>query len=118
MCFIAFSAERRGVTLVDASNLTGSSGAWRVLDSDVRTVQSRIAPRRVSEYIIARGQQRRLVWLWYSIGSRRTANPYQLRLFQTEDRLLGKPREVTLTAISAPIPAEISDAIRTLSEFR
>ena len=117
VCFITFSGDRRGVVLINASNLTGSSGVWRVLASDALTVSSRIGPVRVSEYIIARGEQRRLVWLWYSIGNWHTANPYQLRVIQAKDRLLGEPRAVTLTAISAPFQAETSDAIRALSDF-
>jgi exosortase A len=117
VCFITFSGNRRGVVLINPSNLTGSSGAWTALSSNARDVKTRTGPFRLSEYVIARGQQRRLVWLWYSIGDQHTANAYQLRAIQAKDRLLGQAREVTLTAISAPFQAETSEATRTLSDF-
>jgi exosortase A len=117
VCFITFSGNRRGVVLVNPSNLTGSSGAWTVLASNARTISTRTGSLRLSEYVIAHGRQRRLVWLWYSIGDWQTASVYQLRGIQAKDRLFGQPREVTLTALSAPFQAEISEADLALSDF-
>jgi len=117
LCAITFSGDRRGVVLINTSNLTGSSGAWSVLGSDLRTVMTRSGPVRISEYVIARGGQRRLVWLWYSIGDHLTANPYRLRAIQALDRLVSRPTEVTLTAVAAPFQDDPSAAARMLSDF-
>ncbi len=113
----AYSGVRRGVELLNASNSTGSAGLWEVVNSHQR--KARIGGRYVviAENTIARGGERRLVWLWYATGGKLTSNPYELKAFQAGDRLLGHPERTNLFAVSTPVGADVSEAAEVLSQF-
>jgi exosortase A len=117
LCVVRFPDSRRGVELINSVNIVGKSGDWIVLSSDVRPVIISGIPTHVTEYVIAHGTQRRVVWIWYAVGERVTSDPYQLRYLQAKNRLLASANNTALYALSTSSGSEPSAAIATLSEF-
>ena len=111
-----YPATRRGVELVNTSNAVEVSGSWEVLDNGFREVTMAGRSVTVAEYLIVRGQHR-LVWIWYRVGNRLTAKPYDIKLIQAESRLAGRPQNVSLFAVSATFGSEARQAVDDLSGF-
>jgi exosortase A len=116
-CFGLYPEGRRGVELVNTSNLVGDSGIWTVLGRGTRKAVIRGRPTVVEEHEIMHGRDHRLVWLWYSIGNELTSDPYRLRLMDARNRLLGKANGVALYAVSAAYRSDSSEAAVALDSF-
>jgi exosortase A len=114
---LSYSGKRRGVSLVNSSNAIDVSGNWELLDHGYRQVTVAGRPLTVAEYLVARGGQRRVVWMWYLAGNQLTSKPYRIKMIQAESRLSGHPRNVTLFAISAAFSSKPSEATDTLKDF-
>ncbi len=117
VCFASYSEDRRGVELINSLNVVGKSGVWAVLGSSSRETTIAGKPAAVSEYTIARGPNRRLVWVWYSIGDQLLSDPYLLRAMQAQNRLLGRPQSMALFAVSAPFQSDSAEASEALASF-
>jgi len=92
---------RRGVEIVNSSNAVGGSSEWILLSNDYRAAPIAGQSVTVAEYLLVRGGQRRIVWMWYLTGGQLTARPWRIKLVQAEYRLIGRPQNVFLFAISA-----------------
>ena len=114
---VSYPVKRRGVELINASNAVEVSGGWDLLNNDYREVTISGKTVTVAEYMIARGGQHRLVWIWYLAGGRLTANPYEIKMIQAESRLAGRPCNVSLVAVSAMFGSEPAQAVDELSGF-
>ena len=114
---VLYTSKRRGVSLVNSSNAMDASGDWDLIDSDFRQVSVAGRPLTVAEYLVARGSQRRVVWMWYLSGKELTSNPYKIKLIQAESRLTGHPRNVALFAVSAAVVSKPAEAVENLSNF-
>ncbi len=114
---VSFPVKRRGVELVSASNAVEESGEWDVLNNDYREVTMSGEAVTVAEYWIARGGQRRVIWVWYLAGDRLTAKPYEIKLIQAESRLAGRPQDVSLFAVSTVLGSEPTQAVDALGTF-
>jgi len=113
----SYTVKRRGVKLVNPSNAVGMHGEWTLLRNDSRKVLMAGRAASVSQYLAARGGERRIVWMWYSTGDYLTASPWRLKAMQAESRLFGRPERVYLFAISSRIGSEPSQAIDALTDF-
>ena len=113
----SYPATRRGVELVNSSNVVGTSSEWAVLNDDRREAIIAGKSVTVAEHWLARGGQRRVVWMWYLTGDRLTASPWRIKAVQAEYRLLGRPQGVYLFAISARLNSDRSQAVDDLSDF-
>ncbi len=113
----SYPVKRGGVELINASNAVGTYGEWDLLFSNYRDIV--LAGRQVSvpEYLVARGGERRVVWIWYLAGDQVTASPYRIKLLQAESRLAGRPGRVALFVVSASINSQASQAIEGLTDF-
>jgi EpsI family protein len=116
-CFGWYAERQRGVELINPNNLVGDSGVWTLLGGSTRQVVIRGRPSVVAEHEIMHARDHRLVWLWYSVGTELTSNPYRLRLIEAENRLLGRPQSTALYAVSAPYRSDPSEASSALSSF-
>ena len=114
---VSYPVKRRGVELVNASNAVEVAGGWDLLNNGYRKVTIAGKTVTVAEYMIARGGQHRLVWMWYLAGGRLTANPYEIKVIQAESRLAGRPCNVSLVAVSAVFGSEPAQAVDELSGF-
>ena len=117
ICFVTYPAERRGVELINSSNMMGKSGVWTLLASNTRDIAMADGPVQVSEYSVAHGTQRRLVWSWYLIGDQRTSDPYRVRVLEAANRLLGRPQSTAFVAVSTPYQSDPSTARTVLADF-
>ena len=102
---------------MNTGNAIGTSGDWKLLNSNYRQEQISQAPVTIAEYSIASGAERRLVWMWYLSGDELTAKPYKVKLKQAATRLAGRPAPVFLFAISSKVGPQQSDAVASLREF-
>jgi exosortase A len=112
-----YFAGQRGIELIDSFNLVGNSGVWTLLGSDTRRATIEGVPMLIAEHTIGRGRERRLVWVWYSIGGQRTSDPYELRAIEARNRLFGRPQNTALYAVSAPYQSDPSEASAVLASF-
>jgi len=113
----SYPMARRGVELVNSSNVVGASSEWVVLNDDHREAIIAGKSVTVAEYWLARGGQRRVVWMWYMTGDQLTASPWRVKAVQAEYRLLGRPQNVHLFAISARFNSDATQAVQDLSAF-
>ncbi len=113
----SYPVKRGGVELINASNAVGVYGEWDLLFSDYRDIVLAGRKLAVPEYLVARGGERRVVWIWYLAGDRVTASPYKIKLLQAESRLVGRPGRVALFAVSARFDSQASQAIEGLKDF-
>jgi exosortase A len=113
----SYPMKRRGVELVNSLNAVGTSGQWKLLNTGFREARISAKPVTVAEYLIASGGQHRLVWMWYLSGDELTAKPYRIKLMQAQSRLVGRPANVFLFAISTAVNQEPAEALRNLREF-
>ncbi len=116
-CFGWYPGGRRGVELINTSNLVGDSGVWTVLGRGTRKVMIKGRPAVVAEHEIMHGRDHRLVWMWYSTGAELTSDPYRLRLIEAGNRLIGEPRNTALYAVSSPYSSDPSEAFNALDSF-
>jgi exosortase A len=113
----SYPVKPGGVELINASNAVGTYGEWDLLSSDHRDIV--LAGRQVSvpEYMVARGGERRVVWVWYLAGGQVTGSPYRIKFLQAESRLTGRPGRVALFVVSARFGAQATQAIEGLTDF-
>lgn len=117
VCLIEYPETRRGVELINSFNLVGASAVWTVLSSDTKSTVIAGQTRSVTEYVMTRGPQRRMVWLWYRVGNTTTSSPYRLRFMQALNRLLGLPSDTYVYAISTSVGLDPAEAENTLLNF-
>jgi exosortase A len=117
VCQIQYPDGRRGVELINSFNLIGRSTTWTVLGSDRRLAVIAGKQAAITEYIVAHGPRRRLVWIWYSVGDTITSDAYQLRITQAKNRVFGLPDNTTLYAVSTLFSPEPNEAANTLADF-
>ena len=113
----SYPMTRRGVEIVNSSNAVGGSSEWILLSNDYHAAPIAGQSVTVAEYLLVRGGQRRIVWMWYLTGGQLTARPWRIKLVQAEYRLIGRPQNVYLFAISARFNSDPSPAIDDLSDF-
>jgi EpsI family protein len=65
----------------------------------------------------SRRGERLLVWSWYLVGDRHTANPYLAKLLEAKSRLTGKRGEAALIAVATPYEEKIEPAAARLTGF-
>ena len=113
----SYPVKRRGVELVNSANAVPESGEWDLLNNDYREVIMAGKAVRVDQYLLGRGGQHRLVWMWYMAGGRFTANPYWVKLIEAESRLAGHPQNIFLFAASASFTSQPARAVDDLGTF-
>jgi exosortase A len=113
----SYPAKRGGVELINAANAVGVYGEWDLLFSDYRDIVLAGRKLAVPEYLVARGDERRVVWIWYLASDQVTASPYRIKLLQAESRLVGRPGRVALFALSARFNSQDAQAIEGLTDF-
>jgi len=106
LCIIRYSEGPRGVELINSRNVVSRAGTWTVLSNGKREASINGKQLKVAEYVVSNGPQRRVVWLWYSVGDTLTSDPYRLRMVQTRNRLLGLPDPTLAFAASTLVHDE------------
>lgn len=111
--FVAyFASQRAGDTLHSPKNCLPGSG-WFPVQSMERTIQAPgVTPFPANEYLIAKGEERKLVLYWYQAHNRAVASEYWAKFYLVADAIRYNRSDGSLIRITTPIghnePIEIA----------
>lgn len=115
-----YRTQRQGAELVSTGNymVHQKDSSWSDLAIVPRKVKIAGRGFRVEEHmLLSRQGQRLLVWTWYRVGDRHTANPYIAKLTEALSRLSGRRGEAALIAVAAPYRDQPAQAEALLLDF-
>ncbi len=116
--YIAYYArQRQGAEIVNRLNRLADGRAWKRAGSD-RTearVEGRLLTVVRTRLLSHRGD--RIVWHWYWVNGRYTANPYFAKLLQAGAELMGGTRAAAVIAVAADNVGMPSTAEMALRAF-
>ncbi len=114
-----YARQRQGAEIVNRQNRLADGRVWKRAGSD-RT-EARVEGRQLTvvrtRLLSHRGG--RIVWHWYWVNGRYTANPYLAKLLQAGAELLGGARAAAVIAVAADYveaPVEAEKALRGFLE--
>ena len=115
-----YRTQRQGAELVTSANvmIEQEHPVWS--DTLVRPVRIELqrGEFHLDQHLLSsRNGQRLLVWNWYLVGDRHTANPYLAKLLEAKSRLLGNRGEAALIAVAAPYDEKPETAAQVLTAF-
>jgi EpsI family protein len=100
-----YRTQRQGAELLSSQNqmVRQKHPMWRDSEQTTRTIRYRDREMEVRQHRLASNTGTRLlVWTWYRIGQRYTADPYFGKLLEALSVLFGQRRDASLIAIAAP----------------
>jgi exosortase A len=115
-----YRTQRQGAELLSSQNqmVVQQHQVWSDKEQTTRRIRLQGEDGEVNQSRLAsRRQERLLVWNWYRVGERHTANPYLGKVLEALSRLLGQRRDGTLIAIAAPYEEKVEDAQVVLQAF-
>jgi EpsI family protein len=110
-----YPRQSQGHELINELNHIANAGVWQTEPLPERAVS--VDDRPVLERVISSptGRQR-LVWYWYRVGGRQTANRYSAKALQVLGLVTGRTG-ASVTAVAVDIVTGEDDAKRLLHEF-
>ncbi|MEX1198496.1 MAG: exosortase A [Pseudohongiellaceae bacterium] len=109
--------QRQGTELVDNNDpWRPDRTVWRVIERQ-RTGISLDRPADVDEARVVSARQHLLVWSWYHVDGRNTANPYLVKLLEARQQIVEGRRQGTRLFIATPMVEDISQARSVLQDF-
>jgi EpsI family protein len=115
-----YRTQRQGAELVTSGNLMVPEKHPMWSETMVRPRRVALDPGELSveQHLLAsRRGERLLVWTWYLVGDRHTANPYLAKLLEAKSRLLGRRGEAALIAVATPYDEQPERAAAVLMRF-
>jgi exosortase A len=115
-----YRTQRQGAELVTSANvmIDQQHPVWSDTSIRPRRVVLERGALGVEEHLLSsRRGQRLLVWSWYLVDDRHTANPYLAKLLEARSRLTGHRGEAALIAVAAPYEEQPDAAAATLTAF-
>jgi EpsI family protein len=112
-----YLTQRQGVELVNNTNLwSPGSSTWQVMG--VQSTRAEIDQSvQVTEARISSGSQSLLIWSWYYIDNRNTANPYLVKLLEAKQQIFEGYRRGTRVFIATPLREDRNQARQVLQDF-
>lgn len=109
--------QRPGIELVSTADpWRPDRTLWRVVGR--RSVQLDLAtPVSVDEAIVASDRHQLLVWSWYRIAGKDTANPYAAKLLEAKQQILAGRRFGTRVFVATPVDEDPVVARQVLLSF-
>jgi exosortase A len=115
-----YRTQRQGAELVTSANVmvTEQHPVWNDIMVRPRRAALGAGELALEQHLLSshRGE-RLLVWTWYLVGDRHTANPYLAKLLEAKSRLMGDHGEAALIAVAAPYDEKPEAAVAVLSSF-
>lgn len=109
--------QARGIKLVNSTEPWRPDRAvWWVLDSGTALIDLGV-PVAVNEATVTSTQQRLLIWSWYRIDGRYTANPYIGKLLEARQHIFDGRRSGTRVFIATPASEDPAPARKKLQNF-
>jgi EpsI family protein len=90
--------------------------AWRVMAQGSTLIDLGL-PLRVDEVRVISARDNLLVWSWYRIDGRNTANPYIAKLLEAKQQMVAGRRQGARVFIATPAGEDSSQARAVLQEF-
>lgn len=105
-----YARQRQGKTIHSPKNCLPGAG-WEPLESRREIVLREDGSQvRVNRFVIAKKNQRALVYYWYQGRGRTEANEYQVKLDLIRDSALRRRSEEALVRIVVPLSGDLSEA--------
>jgi exosortase A len=115
-----YRTQRQGAELVTSTNVMVEQEhpIWSDIMVTPRRVALKSGDLALKQHLLSsRAGQRLLVWSWYLVGDRYTANPLVAKLLEAKSRLLGSRGEAAVIAVAAPYEEKPEIAAATLTAF-
>jgi EpsI family protein len=115
-----YRTQRQGAELLSSQNqmVVQKHPVWSDKEQTSRRIQLQGDTIAINQSRLeSRRAERLLVWSWYRVGDRHTANPYLGKVLEALSRLFGLRRDGTLIAIAAPYEGKIASAEEILQAF-
>lgn len=120
-----YRTQREGAELLNSQNVMVQRAEteqthvkWIDKEQTVREIRLQGEAAHVNQNRLASPTgQRLLVWSWYRIGDRQTANPYLGKLIEAASILIGGRHDGALIAVAAPYLEKEGPAIDSLQAF-
>jgi len=115
-----YRVQRQGAEVVSSSNVMvpEKHRVWTDWKIEPRAIEIGDSVYRIEQHhLSSRLGQRLLVWTWYRIGHRHTANEYWAKAIQAANRLTGGGGGGAVIAVAAPYDSRPETAARSLEEF-
>lgn len=115
----AYRRQEQGSELINSRNVLvwTEDRAWGKVGERPRTLNVAGGVADVVEGDLLGSSQRLLVWYWYHVDGRSTANPYQAKLLEAWAKLSGRQDDAMLIALAAPYDDHPEHAEQTLEMF-
>lgn len=116
--YLAWYPDQQGsVEAVSSQNKVVNLDEWRRIGDELRSVVVDHAPAAVHEVLAVAPAGPRVVWTWYWIDGRFTANSYYAKVVQVLTRMSGKPSQGAVLAVSAPFKSDPTEGRVALQDF-
>src|SRR5690348_2470912 len=115
--YLAGYSGQSGVELVSGDNRISSPRLWSQTASGFRRVVLDGRAANVRWDTIQSNAGSRLVWSWYCVAGKCTANPMIVKWLQAEARLRGRPAPAAVVAIATDYVLDPSSAASSLQDF-
>jgi exosortase A len=115
-----YRTQRQGAELVTSANvmIEQEHPVWSDTLVRPRNVPLTSGEIGLEQHLLSsRRGERLLVWSWFLVGDRHTANPYLAKLLEAKSRLTGKRGEAALIAVATPYDEKIEPAAARLTGF-
>jgi EpsI family protein len=109
--------QRQGAELINSENRVDARPRWISAGLVVRTEDLGRGPIELRETRVLGPGARLLVWEWFRIGERDTANPYAAKALLARDKLLGQGDASAVIILAAPYGATPEEAADSLRQF-
>ncbi len=115
--YLAGYSGQRGVELVSGDNRISDPRVWSQTASGFRPVVLDGRAANVRWDTIQSNLGSRLVWSWYCVAGKCTADPMLVKWLQAEARLRGRPAKAAVVSIAADYVLDPSPAASRLQDF-
>lgn len=110
--------RQAGVKLISSTNrLAEPHSAWSQVSQVSRRESFAYRELRVRESVVSDGVQKLMVWSWYWIAGRRTANDYAGKFYQAAELLANGRDDGAALLVYAPLGDDPDEARATLRAF-
>jgi EpsI family protein len=115
----AYRQQEQGSELINSRNVLvwTEDHAWGNVGEHPRTLNVAGSVVDIMEGELRGSSQRLLVWYWYHVDGRSTANPYRAKFLEAWAKLSGRRDDAMLIALAAPYDDYPEHAEQTLEMF-
>lgn len=111
--------QQQASKLISTSNVlvAGKDSGWRNISDNERKIALNDIKLSVHENLLSGTSERLLVWRWFWLVDQETANPYQGKIIQALNRILGKGDDGAEIIVAAAYEHDPEEAVPILLKF-